>query len=240
LVRRSALSGVAVVASLLVTAPAKASDPDPVCEPAKEPPAATVVVIQGGGFVLPGWANLGTCRALARHGFRAVNISYPLHDLPGAVRTTNRKLRRERRHGLPVCALGESSGGTLAELAAVEGRVPAAVAVAAPANLLDWSPGGAKSERQWSSPAAYWRDVGATKAERRAASPLFQVGERPSPLLLFHSPKDEVVPIAQSRSLARRVPSARLKRLRGRHLESQAFRKPAFRWLRANCRPPSG
>jgi pimeloyl-ACP methyl ester carboxylesterase len=232
LARRSALCGLAVVASLLVAAPAHAGDP--VCRPSK-PAVATVVVIEGGGFVLPGWADLGTCRALARHGFRAVNVSYPLHDLPGAVSTTMRKIRRERRHGLPVCALGESSGGTLAELAAVEGRAPA-VAVAAPTNLLDWSPGGAASEREWSSPAAYWRDVGATRRERRAASPIFRIGTGPSPLLLFHSPKDEVVPIAQARSLASKVPGARLKRLRGRHLQSQAFRRPAFAWLRANCR----
>ena len=234
--RRRALCGLAAIAYLLAAAPAQASDP--VCRPSK-PAAATVVVIEGGGFVLPGWADLGTCRALARHGFRAVSISYPLHDLPGAVKTTMRKLRRERRHGLPVCVLGESSGGTLAELAAVEGRVPAAVAVAAPTNLLDWSPGGPAAEREWSSPAAYWRDVGATRRERRAASPLFRIGARPSPLLLFHSPEDEVVPIAQARSLAGKVPGAQLRRLRGRHLQSQAFRKPAFAWLRANCRPRS-
>ena len=180
-----------------------------------------VVVIEGGGFVLPGWADVGTCRALARHGFGAVNISYPLHDLPGAVKTTMRKLRRERRHGLPVCALGESSGGRCAELAAVEGRVPAAVAVAAPSE-----PAGLVSGRRGvgaasgAAAAAYWRDVGATRRERRAASPGSRIGARPSPLLLFHSPEDEVVPIAQARSLAAAGAGRPVKPLRGRHLRS--------------------
>jgi hypothetical protein len=229
--RRHALCGLAAVASLLAAAPARAGDA--VCEPPSTP-AANVVVIQGGGFVLPGWADVGVCKALARHGFRAVNITYPLHDLPGAVTTTMRKLRRERRRGLPVCAIGLSSGGTLAELAAVEGQLPA-VAVAAPTNLLDWAPGGAASEREWSNRAEYWRDVGASRRERRAASPIFRIGARPSPLLLFHSPGDEVVPIAQARSLARQLPGTRLRRLRERHLQDQSYRKPAFRWLRANC-----
>jgi alpha-beta hydrolase superfamily lysophospholipase len=191
-----------------------------------------VVVIQGGGFVFPGWADLGICRALARRGFRAVNLVYPLHDLPGAVRATMRELRRERRRGLPVFALGLSAGGTLAELAGVTGRADAAVAIAAPTDLLHWAPGGPLAGREWDSPAAYWRDVGATPAERRAASPIYHVSSRSAPLLLFHSTDDEVVPVAQARALARRVPGTPLRLLGGRHLQSQAFRRPAFDWLR--------
>jgi alpha-beta hydrolase superfamily lysophospholipase len=194
---------------------------------------ATVIVVNGGGFVWPGWADMSLCRALARHRFRAVNLVYPLHDLPGAARATMRAVHRERRRGLPVFVVGLSVGGTLAELAAVEGEVDGAVAVAAPTDLLSWAPGGAVAGQQWSDADAYWRDVGASRAQRRAASPVYQVRDSAAPLLLFHSPDDEVVPIAQANALVDRVPSAQLRQLGGAHLQSQAFRKPALSWLRS-------
>ncbi len=227
-----ALATAACCVGLVAAAPARAAgDPSPSCDP-PETPIANVVVIQGGGFVWPGWADLSLCRTLARRGFRAVNLVYPLHDLPGAVRATLREVRRERRSGRRVFAVGLSAGGTLAELAAVEGKVDGAVAVAAPTDLLTWAPGGPVAGQHWSSPAAYWRDVGATRAQRRAASPLRRAAGHAAPLLLFHSSDDEVVPIAQARALAKHVPGARLRDLRGRHLQSQAFRRPALRWLR--------
>lgn len=204
----------------------------PVCKPPQRAAVkADAIVILGGGFVVPGWTDTSICRALARRGFRAVNLVYPLHDLPGAVRATRSAARRARRSRRPVVAVGLSAGGTLAELLAVRGEVDAAVAVAAPSDLLHWSPGGAAAAREWPNSAAYWRDVGASRAQRRAASPLRNVGPRPAPLLLFHSPADEVVPFAQSRALRRRVPTSRLRLLRGRHLQSQAWRRPAYAWL---------
>jgi acetyl esterase/lipase len=227
-----AVAAVLAVAGLLFAAPARAAAPkSPTCAP-RGAPLATVIVIQGGGFVWPGWADMGVCRALARRGFRAVNLVYPLHNLPGAVRVTMREVSKARRRKLPVFAFGLSAGGTLAELAAVTGRVDAAVALAAPTDLLHWAPGGPVARRQWRNPRAYWRDVGANRAQRRAASPYRRVTARAAPLLLFHSPKDEVVPIGQARKLVRRADTARLRLLRGKHLQSQAFRKPAFKWLR--------
>jgi hypothetical protein len=73
-----------------------------------------------------------------------------------------------------------------------------AVAVGAPTDLVRWSPGGPVAGREWNSPRAYWRDVGATLRERRAASPLRLGGHGSAPLLLFHSRVDEVVPVAQA------------------------------------------
>jgi acetyl esterase/lipase len=233
---RRGLIAAAITATfgVLGAAPSQAAGASsPVCKP-HGAPKATVIVILGGGFVWPGWADTTVCRALAKRGFRAINLVYPLHDLPGAVRATTRAARTARRRKLPVFAFGLSAGGTLAELAAVTGRVDAAVALAAPTDLLHWAPGGPIAGQQWDSPAAYWRDVGATRAQRRAASPLRRVSKRAAPLLLFHSSEDEVVPIAQARALVHRlrhVKRARLRVLRGKHLQSQAFRSPAFRWL---------
>jgi fermentation-respiration switch protein FrsA (DUF1100 family) len=225
---------------LIAAVPNEAADASsPTCNP-HGAPKATVIVLLGGGFVVPGWGDTSICRALARRGYRAINLVYPLHNLPGALRTTTRAVRRARRSKVPVFAFGLSAGGTLAEIAAVTGKVDAAVAVAAPADLLRWSPGGPQAHQQWDSPAAYWRDVGATRAQRRAASPLRQITKRAAPLLLFHSTQDEVVPFAQSRALAnklRRVRRAPLRRLKGKHLQSQGYKRPAFRWLASRVRP---
>jgi hypothetical protein len=229
-----AFIAVTVIVTALAGARA-AGAANPICRPHGQA-IASVIVIHGGGFVWPGWADLSLCRTLARSGFRAVNLVYPLHDLPGAVRATMRAAGRERKRAGRVFAVGLSVGGTLAELAAVEGKVDGAVAVGAPTDLLHWAPGGPLAGRQWSDSAAYWRDVGATRAERRAASPIYAAGGRAAPLLLFHSTDDEVVPIAQARALVKHVPTARLRRLHGRHLKSQAYRRPALGWLRRMTR----
>ena len=235
--RARAVARAAVLALALACATAPGADGaawSPVCHP--PPPTATratAILILGGGFLEPGWADMHICRDLARHGFRTVNLVYPLHDLPGAVHLARSRARRAQQGTRrPVFAVGLSVGGTLAELLAVRGEVDAAVAVAAPSDLLHWAPGGdATVALERPDAAAYWRDVGASRAERRAASPLRHVGAHPAPLLLFHSRTDEVVPFAQSLALRRRVATSRLRLLRGRHLESQAWRRPAFAWL---------
>jgi dienelactone hydrolase len=236
--RRAWLAMVAATLLLIGLGPPRAAAAGSrVCKP-RRAPLATVIVIQSSGFVLPAVDEPRECHAFARRGFRASELTVPVRDLPGAVRAAQVAARRGGSFGRRVYAFGLSAGGTLAALLAVEGQVDGAVAVAAPTNLLDWAPGGAAARERWRNAAAYWREVGATRPERRAASPVHQVTRRAAPLLLLHSREDEIVPFAQARALQREHPLARLRRLRGHHLQSQAFLAPALAWLeRESTRP---
>jgi dipeptidyl aminopeptidase/acylaminoacyl peptidase len=63
-----------------------------------------------------------------------------------------------------------------------------------------------------------------TKAEHEARSPLAHADRITKPLLVFHGTADEVVPIAQSRALAARVPHLELVEYEG---EGHGLRQPA-------------
>lgn len=194
--------------------------------PSPSRPRAGVLLLHPGAF----WIGLlpaqlaGTCRAFADPALRVVAVDYPLRDLAGAVAAARHAAARlhERMGHRPVFAYGESAGGTLAALLAAGGRVDAAVAVAPLSNLLTWHDGD----------VSYWRDtMRATRAQRRAASPIFAI-TRPSPLLLLHSPEDSVVPFADSIELFERYPTATLMALRGEHLHDRTAAKLARRWIR--------
>lgn len=163
------------------------------------------------------------CRPFVRAGFDAVGVDYPVRDFFGAlahVRRTIARLGRRERHR-PVFAFGESAGGTFATLLAVRGVVPA-IAVAPVTNLVTWHPDN----------VAYWHDVmHMSLADRRAGSPLFLVSRHPKPLLVLHSPRDRVVPFAQSTALGRRVRPMRLARLHGGHLADRSSTPRAIGWL---------
>jgi acetyl esterase/lipase len=219
----------ALVAGLLLASAAQAADV--ICKP-DGAARATVLYFHPGGFLdgsASDPANLVVCRELAARGFRARVVDYPLRDLPGAVRAANAAAAGQRSR---VYALGDSAGGTLAALLAVRGRVDGAAAFAGPSDLLTWP-----------AEAGWWGRFGATRAERRAASPYRRVTGRSVPLLLMHDPRDIVVPFGQSERLARKLPRARLVRARAgylAHVWRPANRRYAFRWLDALRRRATG
>jgi len=189
------------------------------------PARGTLLLLPAGGFVLPAdpVPFRARCRLFARAGFAVVAVAYPLLDYAAALRAATDEARRAGRSARPVLAYGESAGGTLAEMLAVRGEVPAAVAVAGISDLTAWA---RDDERYWSAIRL------PTPLERRAASPLHRIGPRSGRLLLLHSPEDEVVPFVQSTSLAQRLPTTPLFVLRGRHLEDQSAPRRAIPWLR--------
>jgi len=162
-------------------------------------PRATLLLLPGGGFVMPAEpvALRARCRLFARAGFAVVAVAYPLLGCPAALRAATDEALRARRAARPVLAYGESAGGTLAEMLAVRGAVPAAVAVAGISDLTTWP---RTDERYWSAVQL------PTLLERQAVSPLHRIGPRPGRLLLLHSPEDETVPFAQSVRPAGRHP----------------------------------
>jgi alpha-beta hydrolase superfamily lysophospholipase len=168
------------------------------------------------------------CAAFAHRGFRAVVFAYPLGDYRAAVRASRREVASLRRGGRRVSAYGESSGGTLAEILALEHRVRAAAAVAGISDLASWQPDN----------DAYWNEtLHLTLAQRRAGSPIRHVGPDPAPLLLLHSPADTIVPFSQSRRLRRADRTSELRRLTGDHLADRRALPEAADWIRRqSCR----
>lgn len=188
--------------------------------------------MHGGAFLVPtADADLRRfCAPFARRGYHTIAVDYPIQepaDSPGefsferALRHLRRAVRCATRTGLPVVAYGDSVGGTLVEHLAVRGSVEAAVAVGAPSDLLTWASGN----------RVYWRLLGMSRADRRRASPLNRISANPSPLLLLHSPADDVVSFDQSRRLAQALRTAKLIRLAGGHLEDPAANRIGLRWI---------
>ena len=214
---------------------------DVTCAPA-DPPRAALVYLHAGSFIVGGtdpWLRK-RCEPFARAGYLTTAVDYPIAELaPDAARFSYRRTLRHviravsclARTGLPVFAYGESAGGNLAEMLAVRDRIEGSVAVAAPANLLAWARGNRR----------YWRLLGMSRADRRSASPLFRIGQHPRPLLLLHSPSDDIVPFEQSRRLARTLPDTRLIRLSRGHLEDPGAVRIGLRWFgrrTAGRKPP--
>jgi fermentation-respiration switch protein FrsA (DUF1100 family) len=145
-----------------------------------------------------------------------------------AVRFATNEATRAHPADRPVFAYGESAGGTLAEMLALRGLVPAAVAVGGISDLTSW--------REENEP--YWDAIGLpTVADRQTASPLHQHTPRRGRLLLLHSLDDETVPFEQSARLAQRFSSTvTLGVLRGPHLTDPHATARAIAWLRAIAR----
>ena len=136
------------------------------------------------------------CRRMEGGGFRVVAVAYPPNTRLALARV-RRLAVAERRRGRRVFAYGESAGGTYAEMLALAGRVDAAVAVAAPSDLLEWEAGNLE----------YWQGLmRMTPAQRRAASPMYHLSAAAAPLLLVHSRDDRTVGFAHSLQLHRAAP----------------------------------
>jgi hypothetical protein len=226
-------AAVSVVTSLCAPAAAPAAGHDVVCE-AKSAPRATVLVLRGGYFSRGDARSSGpmrACRRFASAGLRAVSVDFPNRRYFAALDYIRTVAARERqRAGAEVLAYGESSGGTYAAWLAQEKLVSAAVAVAAPSNLVLWA----------RHDATFWHGVmHMSLLDRRRASPV--LGPRScSRLLLLASPEDEIVPFGQSVSLHRHLAAcSSLRRLTGGHVKDPRGLAWAVTWLAAEARTRS-
>src|SRR4051812_7859050 len=198
---------------------------DVVCTP-EAAPLATLLYFHPGGFVQgqaadPG--NVEVCNEFAARGYLMRVVEYPLNDIPGAARAARAAARDHRAD----FAVGGSTGGTLAALLAVEGRVDGAATFAAPTDLLTWP----------RDPEAR-RKLGASRRERAAASPYHRI-RHAAPILLMHDPGDTVVPFDQATRFVRRAGSARLIRVDAEvfdHTWQRRHRRQILRWLDARTR----
>jgi acetyl esterase/lipase len=175
----------------------------------------TVVLLHEGGFVLPAPPQTERrVRYLEGLGFRVVVPNYPLDDPCAAQQYVRDEVGAMAP---PPYVLGISSGGNLAVDLAARRLVPAAAVIAPPVDLRAWGP-----------------TLVMTDVQRASCSPILLSGPF-APLLVLHSPDDEIVPFAQSVALAQRA-HARLIRLHGAHLESHSAFGVAARWLARRAR----
>ena len=150
-----------------------------------------------------------------------VAVAYPPNTRLALARV-RRLAAAERRRGRRVFAYGESAGGTYAEMLALAGRVDAAVAVAAPSDLLEWE----------ADNLDYWQGL-MKMTPRTAARGVADVPpERPGGAAAAGAqPGDRTVDFAHSLQLHRAAPRTRLLEVRGDHLADCSVRPRAVRWL---------
>lgn len=227
-----ALAALALLSLLWV--PQASADAPPTVEPSK-PLAAHLLVIHGGSFLYDDLSFEALTRGPAEAaGFVPHYLSYPLGDLPAAVRAARSEARRlgERFRGR-LYAYGTSAGGTLAAILAGDGLVRAAVAKAPVSDLVGW---------EWPLTAYgpdFYEAIGADETARRRLSPLRRPARRP--LLVLQGRADAVVPAAMNEEFAAKFARVHLwlaagghatERLRPRLLEG------AFAWLAARAEGP--
>jgi acetyl esterase/lipase len=189
-----------------------AGEPEPATQPESEPTAGkppVALLIHGGSWLHGHAPSMAIAVAIAKElGFKPVSVEYPLSDVVAANNTTRRIAKKWRDRGYPVVAFGESAGGQIATLLAVEGRVDYAVGNAPVSNLLRYWEG---NEQE------FWNKLGADEATRRELSPALHPQDRP--VLLLHSPNDPGVPFDLSVDYARKFPGrVRLVRVHGCHI----------------------
>lgn len=208
--RSRLLPAVLAAAAALAVGPASASAASvSPAEPVSSPPQ--LLLIHGGSFLFEDpFFEAETSAAAIAAGFTPHYVSYPLADLPGAVRAAREAARtlREQR-GPDVYAYGSSAGGTLAALLAGDGLVRAAVAKAPPSDLIGWT---------WPLDAYgldYYERLGADPETRRRLSPLRRAARRP--LLLVQGQLDQVVPAAMSEVFANKFARVHLWAVPGGH-----------------------
>jgi pimeloyl-ACP methyl ester carboxylesterase len=187
---------VLLVSLLVPLAPAGASAA--VAPPPPVPgPKPQLLLFHGGSFLFedPVFQPLTAARARLA-GFVPHYVTYPLGDLPAAVRRAREEARRLRdRFGLDhVYAYGSSAGGTLAALLSGQGLVAAAVAKAPVSDLVGWEwPLGRYGPD-------YYEQIGADLAARYRLSPLRRPAK--NPLLIYQGENDGVVPPAMNVAFA--------------------------------------
>jgi pimeloyl-ACP methyl ester carboxylesterase len=223
---------VAVLGSLLAGASvAVAGAPPPASQPA--PPASTpppqLLLIHGGSFLFndPYFRPLTEGRAIAA-GFVPHYLSYPLANVPAAIRAAAAEARRLRDlYGADrVYAYGSSAGGTLATLLCGEGLVNAAVAKAPVSDLADW---------EWPLSrygSDYFATIGLSGTARYRLSPVNRPQRRP--LLIYQGRGDLVVPPQMNEAFAQKFRRVHLWMVPGGHTTER--QRPylitgAMRWL---------
>lgn len=210
MVRLAATGGTLVCVLLLLAMPPSDAWGAPARAEIQRPdgtPRGIVLVVHGGAWKLTGPGALAAVRGEAqrftRRGWLTYSVDHrPLHRSFRDVRRAYDRLRAKHPR-IRICVHGVSSGGHLAlMLAQRRPSVDCVIAVGAPTDLAHWP---REAAGVYDSVRSLRRRV-----SLRRWSPVRQAARIRQPVLLIHDRNDQIVPFAQSRKLARRLPRATL------------------------------
>lgn len=196
-------------------------------------PFPAVVCIHGGGFRAgKRETHDALCKKLAERGYVAVTVSYrlaPTHPFPAAVHDVKAAVRWLRAHAgtyhvdpARIGALGDSAGGSLAQLLGVTAHVPrfdgdggnpeqpcdvACVVNIYGANDFTRSYGRSKDAHEV-LPLWFGGDLSTHRARHIEGSPLFWVTPDSAPTRCLHGTVDDHVALEQSQWLVERLEAA--------------------------------
>lgn len=164
-----------------------------------------MLVFSGGAWLAPPPTEVETTRhyeeRYTKLGWIAVNVGYrPGGEESFADVTEAYDNAKADNPGLPICAVGESSGGHLALMLATERNLDCVEAVGAPADLTRGLP----RVLQKTAATVFGRD------DLERWSPLLRADEIEGDVLIVHAQNDKAVPVAQARALARELAGSEL------------------------------
>src|SRR4051794_495008 len=232
-------------------------------------PFPAVILVHGGGWVRGDRLTevQSLFAPLTKAGFAWFSIDYRLssdwmqfgaaiEDVENAVRFVKAHAAEYRIDPGTVALLGESAGGQLAAMAALnasgETRVNAVVALYTPTDLVDLAKNSALVPQQIRESFQGTPFETLMMARLRQLSPLYNLKRDAPPFLLIHGTADRLVPFAQSEAMCNRMKatgaSCELYSVQGaghgirwwessRPDESSAYKAKMIDWLKNHLSP---
>lgn len=168
-----------------------------------------MLIFSGGAWLAPPPDEVAATRhyedRYSALGWVAVNVGYRPGGEQGFADATRAYDKARADHpGLPICAVGESSGGHLALMLAIERPLDCVEPVDAPVDLTKGLP----RQLVMTARAVFRRDLAKW-------SPALRAGEIRGAVLIVEAAGDRIVPPAQARQLKAALPRADLVLLPG-------------------------
>jgi acetyl esterase/lipase len=218
--RAAARAGAALVLTLLLAACGKGDETVPqnperqvpqgdrTLESVERPrgkPRGVMLIFSGGAWLAPPPTEIETTRhyeeRYVKLGWVAVNVGYRPGGEQSFADVTRAYDRAKREHpDVPICAVGESAGGHLALMLAIERELDCIEPVGAPVDLT----GGLPRILEKTAESVFGKD------ELERWSPLLRSDELRGRVMIVHAQNDKAVPVSQARALKRKLPEAEL------------------------------
>ena len=167
-------------------------------------PKGVMLIFSGGAWLAPPPTEVSSTRhyeqRYAQLGWLAIDVGYRPGGQQGFADVTRAYDTAKRDHpGLPICAVGESSGGHLALMLAMARPLDCVEPVDAPVDLTKGLPKSLLA----TAIAVFGKDLAKW-------SPALHAKQIHGKVLIVHARDDQVVPLAQAKQLKAALPNAQL------------------------------